>query len=516
MTVTARITISDTDTPPPYIDTATDEWMVYDASKRKYVSTGIKAKGQKGDTGAKGEKGEQGDKGDKGDPGAKGDKGDKGDGLEVVDTRNDNQPPSWYRRNHPRTTVKEMKYQSTIGIPSSWRSGTYCTLETTVRYSDTSGGRVEQSTTLDNGVQLRRVGTADDTAWEPWINVSAQVREVEKGLASAKSTIAALEQAKEEIEKGKLSTSDLPAHLKWIYDAFNEGKTDSKGGLTLTQIIGLFNIDGKITAYISGRNAPGAHMLAAGVTSLADQDAVSYINYDGTAKFGNIKINRDSIYIDADDSGSGLHQVVHDRLYITRSGIFAYLDSYIRGGLDTGVFKANYEQGFHSKRVSIGDGGTSVIQVPRGNSVGLKIDGNLHVFGDKMEYNGHRVVTEGIPRSHDMWSEGGSVSLTKEDTSVLIGNEALSSAHCTITLPDASDVPVGWRCTVTTMGAVVGGSNTFKTKYSSQKMFWGSERQVSTSHDYAEKTNIIVALRISQRSTNNGTAYWFVKEIRAY
>lgn len=286
MTVTARITISDTDTPTPYIDPATGEWMVYDASRGDYVSTGIKAKGQKGDTGAKGEKGEQGDKGD---PGAK---GDKGDGLEVVDTRNDNQPPSWYRRNHPRTTVKEMKYQSTIGIPSSWRSGTYCTLETTVRYSDTSGGRVEQSTTLDNGTQLRRVGTADDTDWEPWINVSAQVREVEKGLASAKSTIAALEQAKEEIEKGKLSTSDLPAHLKWIYDAFNEGKTDSKGGLTLTQIIGLFNIDGKITAYISGRNAPGAHMLAAGVTSLADQDAVSYIDYDGSAKFGNLRISK--------------------------------------------------------------------------------------------------------------------------------------------------------------------------------------------------------------------------------
>ena len=257
-------------------------------------------------------------------------------------------------------------------------------------------------------------------------------------------------------------------------------------------------------------------MLAAGVTSLADTDAVSYINYDGTAKFGNIRINLDSIYIDADDSGSGLHQVVHDRLYITRSGIFAYLDSYIRGGLDTGVFKANYEQGFHSKRVSIGDGGTSVIQVPRGNSVGLKIDGNLHVFGDKMEYNGHRVVTEGIPRSHDMQSDGGSVSLTKEDTSVLIENEALSSAHCTITLPDASTVKPGWRCTVTTMGAVVDGSITFKTKYSSQKMFWGSDRQVSSSHNHAEKSNIIVALRISDQNTNNGTAYWFVKEIRAY
>lgn len=113
-------------------------------------------------------------------------------------------------------------------------------------------------------------------------------------------------------------------------------------------------------------------MLAAGVTSLADQDAVTYINYDGTAKFGNITINRDSIYIDADDSGSGVHQVVHDRLYITRSGIFAYLDRYIAGGIGAGVFKANYEQGFYSKWVSIGGGGSNYIG--GGN---LTVDGDL-------------------------------------------------------------------------------------------------------------------------------------------
>ena len=198
------------------------------------------------------------------------------------------------------------------------------------------------------------------------------VRELESGLSSANSSISALQTAKREIEAGKLSASDLPAHLRWIYKAFNEGKTIKEGGLVLTQIIGLSNIDGKITAYISGRNAKGAHMLAAGVTSLADQDAVSYIDYDGTAKFGNIKINRDSIYIDADDSGSGVHRLVHDRLYITRSGIFAYLDHYITGGIGAGVFEANYEQGFHSKYVSLGGGGSNYI----GGS-NLTVDGDL-------------------------------------------------------------------------------------------------------------------------------------------
>lgn len=120
----------------------------------------------------------------------------------------------------------------------------------------------------------------------------AEIRELKSGLEDANTSIAALKKAKEEIEKGKLGADDLPAHLKWIYDAFNNGETIKEGGLVLTQIIGLSNIDGKITAYISGRNAKGAHMLAAGVTSLADTDAVSYINYDGAAKFGKLEIDK--------------------------------------------------------------------------------------------------------------------------------------------------------------------------------------------------------------------------------
>lgn len=173
MTVTARITISDTDTPTPYIDPATGEWMVYDATKGDYVSTGIKARGE--------------------------------DGKDVDPT---------------------------------------------------------------------------------------QLKELQDGLSSAKTSIATLEQAKEEIEKGKLSTSDLPAHLKWIYDAFHNGKTEIEGGLILSKYIGLSNSSDKVTSYISGEDGAGAHMLAAGVSSLADTDAVSYINYDGAAKFGGLTIDK--------------------------------------------------------------------------------------------------------------------------------------------------------------------------------------------------------------------------------
>lgn len=182
MVAIARITISDIDTPTPYIDPATGEWMVYDATKRDYVSTGIKAKGE--------------------------------DGKDVDPTR---------------------------------------------------------------------------------------LKELQDGLASAKTSISALQTAKEEIERGKLSISDLPKNLKWIYDAFHHGETQVEGGLILSKYIGLSNSSDKTTSYISGEDGPGAHMLAAGVSSLTDQDAVSYINYDGSAKFGQMDISKEGfVHVNAD------------------------------------------------------------------------------------------------------------------------------------------------------------------------------------------------------------------------
>ena len=143
------------------------------------------------------------------------------------------------------------------------------------------------------------------------------VREVEQGLSSAQSSISALQTAKDEIESGKLSISDLPKNLKWIYDAFHNGETEIEGGLILSKYIGLSNSSDKVTSYISGQDGPGAHMLAAGVSSLADQDAVSYINYDGSARFGNLEITKyGHIYIYDPNSDKGI--------WITPGGINIY------------------------------------------------------------------------------------------------------------------------------------------------------------------------------------------------
>ena len=215
----------------------------------------------------------------------------KGDGLEVIDTRNDNQSPSWYRENHPYTTSREFKILKVIGIPSEWWSGTYCTLETTVRWENTSGGRVEQSTTLDNGTQLRRVGTADDTDWEPWINVSAEIRELETGLANTDTLVSALEKAQSKLDQGILTKADTK-DIQYLLDSLSDGATSHKGGILLTNDIILSDPNSKdVTATISGTQTQGANVMRLGISYTCDEDKKATVERAG-AKWG---INLSSI-----------------------------------------------------------------------------------------------------------------------------------------------------------------------------------------------------------------------------
>lgn len=93
--------------------------------------------------------------------------GAKGDGLDVKDTRNDNQPPSWYITNYPKTTVMEFKNCSTIGLSGV---GAYCTLQTVVPWDDTSGGYPKQTAKVEGtGKEYWRVGTSA-SAWSSWVD----------------------------------------------------------------------------------------------------------------------------------------------------------------------------------------------------------------------------------------------------------------------------------------------------------------------------------------------------------
>lgn len=353
----------------------------------------------------------------------------------------------------------------------------------------------------------------------PGKDYSKEIKELQDGLSDANTAIDSLKAIKDKIESGEISLEGYP-RLKAIYDAFSKGKTTREGGLIYTTFIALARAlgkgadpdkDAKVTAYVSGQDGKGASMLAAGVKNFGgnNETAVSRINFDGSAKLGPLTVNKEgTLYLD--QNATKLEKPVPNRLYMGSGGIFSFDSAGVK------VFGASASGGFKSERVNIGGGGTSFIQVPSGNVEGLRIEGNLHVIGDRMEYNGKRVLVQEEPRIHSLDSEGAIVYISKDDSIVLVANESLTREHCQIVLPNKDDVKEGWMCKVTTIGVVTNGSITFGTKYSSQKMIWGSDRQASSMRDYTEKTNVIVAIRIKGLNTNNGIAYWVVKEIKSW
>lgn len=249
---TGRTSVGDDGKAPKIVD---GYWYEWDSNKGQYTNTGIKAQGA------------------------------KGDGLDIKDTRNDNQLPSWYRKNYRNTTVREFKFQDVIDIPSGWRDGSYCMLETTVKWADTSGGRVTQKATLNSGQELYRVGTSDDAAWGEWSNLKAEVQEINAGLSNANTLIATLEKTAKELKEGKLDTKDLP-DLQYLLNALQKGDTKIAGGLVLTNSIILSEpTTGQVMASISGTVNTGANALRLGI-QYPDSVALATLLDSGKVSFG--------------------------------------------------------------------------------------------------------------------------------------------------------------------------------------------------------------------------------------
>lgn len=155
------------------------------------------AKGDKGDAGAQGPTGPQGAAGPQGPTGPQGvtgATGPKGDGLDIKDTRNDNQPPSWYFSNYPKTTVNELKQCSVIGLAGV---GALCNLVTYVPWGDSSGGYPKQTAKVEGtGKEFWRVGTSA-TDWSPWVDphgefvsLNTRVTAAETGITQNRNQIA--------------------------------------------------------------------------------------------------------------------------------------------------------------------------------------------------------------------------------------------------------------------------------------------------------------------------------------
>lgn len=123
--------------------------------------------GPTGPTGPAGSQGPQGIQGPKGPTGPQGPMGPQGpSGGAIKDTRNDNQPPSWYMKNHPKETVVEFKNAKVIGLSSG---ETYATLVTFVQWNEKGGGYPKQVAMSGADILWRRGGS--DSSWTAWQHI---------------------------------------------------------------------------------------------------------------------------------------------------------------------------------------------------------------------------------------------------------------------------------------------------------------------------------------------------------
>ena len=86
--------------------------------------------------------------------------------LTIKDTRNDNQPPSWYWANYPKRTVVEFKSGSSIGSPLGYTG--YGNLTTVVQWSDSSGGSIQQTFSSGDSLTTATRYSTSASAWSAW------------------------------------------------------------------------------------------------------------------------------------------------------------------------------------------------------------------------------------------------------------------------------------------------------------------------------------------------------------
>ena len=148
----------------------------------------------------------------------------------VLDTRNDNRPPSWYWANYPKQTVSEFKQLSRIGLNLTG-IGAYGVLTTETGWSDPTGASITQILRVSDGNVYYRVSDVVFTrnanrtfnytkdAWSAWnameTAVSAERRaEVIKTVADsaqkrADEAYRLAEQAKNSAEHNEVTLREI-------------------------------------------------------------------------------------------------------------------------------------------------------------------------------------------------------------------------------------------------------------------------------------------------------------------
>lgn len=195
--------------------------------------------------------------------GATGAPGPKGDGLDIKDTRNDNQPPSWYFTNYPKTTVAEIKTCSKIGLSGV---GTYCTVVTTVPWTDSSGGYPKQTAKVEStGKEYWRVGKST-TAWSSWVDPYG------KALDAGKTATNYIKGDGNGLIVGNMASSTLGKNVKIDTDS-----VDIRNGSDMLASFGAKRV-------ILGQNAADSEILlcngAGRIKATTSGASTSYPAYD--------------------------------------------------------------------------------------------------------------------------------------------------------------------------------------------------------------------------------------------
>ncbi|MBO1280977.1 TipJ family phage tail tip protein [Acinetobacter nosocomialis] len=100
--------------------------------------------------------------------------------IKLADTRNDNQPPTWYWQNHGLKIVREFKFASVLGL-SGIIPDLFVTLETQVPWTDPSGGPIIQIARGSSSQLTAERRSADSNSWYAW---SQDIKALNNGLAN--------------------------------------------------------------------------------------------------------------------------------------------------------------------------------------------------------------------------------------------------------------------------------------------------------------------------------------------
>lgn len=234
------------------------------------------AKGNTGATGPTGPTGPQGKQGPQGVKGNTGPTGPKGDGLDVKDTRDTNQPPSWYFANYPHTSVAEFKYCSVIGLSGN---GNYCYLLTVVPWGDASGGYPKQTAKVEgSGKEYWRVGISADS-WSNWIECVQKgdvVNQVNSELKISGNSIA-------------LTTGHFTINAKNL-------TLDSAGNATFSGTVTGATIKGSYGEFTSGFSVNVSNNDS-GYQYIKATGYSTEIGYTSSSCNSYIKADRENIYI---------------------------------------------------------------------------------------------------------------------------------------------------------------------------------------------------------------------------